>query len=94
MWLAEAHEHDHSGHGLWEEYWGLLTDPAHLLFELTFSLAFDILVVAVLWGILVKKVIIPRLRRDIHKEIDAEHGITHDTKKEGDAPNETSPSSN
>jgi hypothetical protein len=31
----------------------------------------------VLYGIVFKKVLLPKLRRDIHKEIDIEHGIEH-----------------
>lgn len=78
--LLEPHDHSHEGGaGVWEEFLELATDPAHLLFELSFSLVFDILIVSVIWGIVIKKIIIPRVKRDVHKELDAEHGIApHD----------------
>lgn len=72
--MAEAHEG-----GVWEEFLSIATDPAHLLFELLFSLIFDVLIVSFVYGILIKKFIIPKLRREIHKEIDEEHGyIEHE----------------
>lgn len=80
--IHRAHDHDQE-HGFWEGYFGLLTDPAHLAFEVTFSIFFDIIVV----GLIVQKLIIPKLRKDIHKEIDQEHGITHENgKTRGDKP--------
>ncbi len=50
-------------------------DPNHIIAELLFTIVFDGLVVALLWGIVFKRMILPRLRRDIHKEIDEQHGI-------------------
>lgn len=50
------------------------TDPAHIVAELVFNLVFDGLVLYVLWG----KILKPRLMRQVHKELDAEHGIVHD----------------
>lgn len=70
-------EHAHAEHGFWEEFLALLSDPAHLAFELVFSLVFDILIVTILYGIIIKKIIIPRLRKSIHEEIDREHGVEH-----------------
>ena len=64
-----------SGGDFWEEFWGIATDPAHLMFELVFSIFFDVLIVSVIYGILIKKFLIPKLRKDIHKEIDREHGF-------------------
>lgn len=75
--ITAGAEHAHDEHGFWEEFLGLLTDPAHLAFELVFTLVFDLLVVTVLYGIIVKKIIIPRLRKSIHEEIDREHGVDH-----------------
>ena len=66
-------EHGH-GEGFWSEFSSLATDPAHILFELVFSLIFDVLIISFIYGVLIKKIIIPKLRRDIHKEIDTEHG--------------------
>ena len=47
-------------------------DPNHIIAELLFTIVFDGLVVALLWGIVFKRMILPRLRRDIHKEIDSQ----------------------
>lgn len=71
------HEVYNQGKGLWEEFWQLATDPAHLLFELSFSVLFDVIVVSLIWGLIIKKMIIPRVKRDVHKEIDEEHGVEH-----------------
>jgi p-aminobenzoyl-glutamate transporter AbgT len=60
-----------------ETFLDIALDPNHILAELLWNLVFDGLVVAFLYGFIVKKVIIPRLRRDIHREIDNEHGIDH-----------------
>lgn len=82
----EAHSHeDHAG-GFWAEFFGLLTDPAHLAFELVFSLVFDLIIVTLIYGVLIQKVIIPRLRKSIHAEIDREHGIEHKENTEGNNP--------
>lgn len=69
----EEHGHGDAG-GFWEEYLQLLTDPAHLAYEVTFTILFDFIIIAFLYGVLVKKIIIPRLRKSIHAEIHAEHG--------------------
>lgn len=77
----EEHSHDAHSHGeydFWEGFLALLTDPAHIAFEIFFTLVFDVLVVTVLYGIIVKKIIIPRLRKSIHEEIDREHGVEHE----------------
>lgn len=61
------------------EFGELLSSPAHWAFELVFSLLFDLIVISLFYGILVKRVIIPRLKKKIHDEIDKEHGIpAHD----------------
>jgi len=64
------------GHGpFWQEFISIATDPAHLLFELIFSVLFDVVLVSVIWGVIIKKIIIPKLKRDVHREIDVEHGL-------------------
>lgn len=70
-------EHEHSG-DFWTDFVSIATDPAHLLFEALFTIGFDGIVVALFWGVLIKKLILPKLRKDIHTEIDQEHGISHD----------------
>jgi hypothetical protein len=68
------HEHEADW---WAEFLGLLVDPAHIMFEVVASLVIDVVIVAGLYGIIFKKFILPKLRRDIHREIDQEHGIEH-----------------
>ena len=58
-----------------ETWMSIALDPNHIIAELLFTIVFDGLVVALLWGIVFKRMILPRLRRDIHKEIDEQHGI-------------------
>ena len=65
---------EHTGTWL-EEYFYIVTDPAHALAEVTFTLLFDFFIVFLIWGIIVNKVIIPKLKRDLHREIDTEHGV-------------------
>lgn len=68
--------HEHTA-DWWAEFLSLLVDPAHIAFEVVASLVIDVVIVAGLYGIIFKKFILPKLRRDIHREIDEEHGIEH-----------------
>lgn len=76
--------HSHGGGDLWTEYLNLLTDPAHIMFELTISILFDLFIVYLGYQLLFKRIILPKLRRDIHREIDAEHHVQHHDHVEGD----------
>ena len=58
----------------WCDTWHTMTDPAHILTELAFNIVFDGLVLWGLWG----KVLKPRLMKQVHREIDAEHGVEHE----------------
>ncbi|MFM6982256.1 MAG: hypothetical protein ACKOWP_05775 [Microbacteriaceae bacterium] len=75
LFLAEAAHTE--GLPFWEEVWSIVSDPAHIIAELSWQLVFDGLFVAFLYGVIVKRVIIPRLRKQIHAELDEEHGIEH-----------------
>ncbi len=70
------HEHEH-GASLWAEFWAVFTDPAHAMAEFASAIIFDLVVIALLWGVLIKKVIIPKITKKVHAEIDREHGIEH-----------------
>jgi hypothetical protein len=70
----------HTG-GWFAEYIAMLHDPAHILFEVTISIIFDFMIVYVGYQILVKRFIIPRLRKEIHAEIDREHELVHEETK-------------
>lgn len=69
-------------HGFWAETWALITDPAHAATEVFYNLLFDALLIPVAIFIFNKfrdKKRDLRLREQIHREIDAEHGFTgHD----------------
>lgn len=60
-----------------ETWWSIATDPNHIIAELLWTVIFDGLIVWFLYGIVFKKYLLPKLRRDIHAEIDEEHGIEH-----------------
>lgn len=66
-----------AGASFMEEFTELLSSPAHWAFELVFSLLFDIIIISLGYGVIIKRYIIPRLRKSIHDEIDKEHGIEH-----------------
>jgi uncharacterized membrane protein len=70
-------EHGHEGETLWEEFWHIFTDPAHVLSEIAWHLIIELVIITLIYGIVIKKIIIPKLRKDIHKEIDKEHGYKH-----------------
>ena len=58
-----------------ETWQDIAFDPNHIIAELIFTVVFDGIVVWLLWGIVFKRMILPKLRRQIHQEIDEEHGI-------------------
>lgn len=63
--------------GLLPEAWSIFTDPSHIIAELAWTIIQDFVIIWLLYGTVWKKMILPRLRREIHKEIDEEHNITH-----------------
>lgn len=78
---ADEHLHGHEGESVWEHAWEIFTDPSHILAELGWTVIQDVLIIGLLYGLVFKRVILPKLRKDIHEEIDAEHGITHTKKR-------------
>jgi hypothetical protein len=62
-----------------ESWWSIAFDPNHIIAELIWTIIFDGLFVWFLYGFVFKKLILPKLRKDIHREIDAEHGISHES---------------
>jgi len=71
---ADAHD---AGLSFWDELWSITFDPAHIVSEMIWQIVFDGLFVALLYGVVFKRLLLPRLRREIHKDLDAEHGIEH-----------------
>lgn len=77
-WIYLAAQHGaETEHDLWGEAWAIFTDPSHIIAELGWTIIQDVLVIWLFYGIVFKKMILPRLRREIHKEIDEEHNIEH-----------------
>jgi hypothetical protein len=74
--------HEHEGESVWQAAWEIFTDPSHILAELGWTIIQDVLIIGLLYGLLFKKVILPRIRKtlakEIHEEIDKEHGINHE----------------
>lgn len=76
----------HEGATFWEEFWHVFTDPAHILSEIAWHLIIEILIIAFIYGVVIKKIILPKLRKEIHREIDEEHGIQHNADTENEKP--------
>lgn len=74
--VLEAHAHPEGG-SILEEAWGLITDPGHALAEIFYNIVGDLVIVPIT-VFLYKKIREPKLRAAIHKEIDDEHGVTHE----------------
>lgn len=70
-------DEQHLEESVWQHAWEIFIDPSHILAELGWTIIQDVLIIGVLYGVVFKKMILPKLRREIHKEIDAEHGIKH-----------------
>lgn len=57
-----------------QETWlTILLDPNHIVAELAWNLIFDLLIISIGYGIIIKKIILPH----IHKYIDDKHGVKH-----------------
>lgn len=57
-----------------QETWiSVLLDPNHIIAELVWNAVFDGLIIAIGYGIIIKKMILPY----IHKYIDTKHGVYH-----------------
>jgi p-aminobenzoyl-glutamate transporter AbgT len=78
--LGHADEHGAESEGLvaiWNEAWAVISDPAHAIAEVFYNIAVDLVIIPIV-VLLYKKIREPKLRAQIHKEIDAEHGVTHE----------------
>lgn len=76
LWSREGDTGD-----LWQDAWIIFTSPDHIIAEIGWTIIQDGVVIWLLYGILWKKVFLPKLRKEIHEEIDEEHNITHDDEK-------------
>jgi hypothetical protein len=85
--LTEIHEH--AGEGFWDEVLHVTLDPAHIIAEIIFTIVFDGIIIALFYNVIFKKFILPKLRRDIHKDIDEAHGTEHNETCESSTERET-----
>jgi hypothetical protein len=76
--LAETgHDHADESMSFWDEVVSITFDPAHIAGEVFWQLVFDVVLVAFLYGVVFKKWLLPKLRKQLHTELDNEHGIEH-----------------
>ena len=75
--LAQAGHDSTEPVTFWDEVISITFDPAHIIGEVFWQVAFAVVLVAFIYGIVFKKWILPKLRHQLHKEIDKEHGIEH-----------------
>lgn len=54
------------------EYLEIMSDPAHMAAEFTFTLIFDVLIVGIIWPLICRAI-----KRE-HLKIDREHGVKHE----------------
>lgn len=74
--ILAAHAHVHENEPVWQQAFELITEPAHAITEVFYSLLFDALIIPVTI-LIYRKLREPKLREEIHNEIDKEHGIDH-----------------
>jgi len=79
--LPLGEESYHRNESFWTQFLDLLTNPAHLAFELFFTVMFDGIFIALIWGVVIKRYVMPRLRKQIHADIDKEHGVQEHEQK-------------
>lgn len=77
-WIHLATDHAATESDLWGEAWSIFSDPSHIIAELGWTIIQDVVIIWLLYGTVFKKIILPRLRKEIHEEIDEEHNIKHD----------------
>lgn len=68
---------EHEGMSVLEEAWAIFTDPSHVIAELGWTIVQDLIIIGLLYNVVFKRFIVPRLKKQLHDEIDKEHGITH-----------------
>lgn len=61
-----------------ETWVDIVTDPNHIIAEVIINIVFDGLIIALGYGIIIKKVVMPALRKNIHKYIDQKHNMEHE----------------
>jgi hypothetical protein len=60
-----------------ETWFEIFTDRNHIIAELLWTVIQDVLIVWFLYGTVFKKYVLPNIHKNVHEEIDKEHGIVH-----------------
>lgn len=60
-----------------ETWLDIFLNPSHIIAELLWNLVFDVILISLGYGVVIKKIVMPYLKRTIHKHIDTKHGIQH-----------------
>lgn len=75
-----GHSHGAPGDGWeWSEFWSLMGSAEHWAFEIVSGFVYWVFFSLIAYKGVYKTWIEPRLRASIHREIDAEHGVDHDS---------------
>lgn len=61
-----------------ETWYTIVTDPNHIIAEVIINIVFDLLIITLGYGIIIKKIVIPYLQKNIHKYVDSKHNVTHE----------------
>jgi len=61
-----------------ETWWEIFTDQNHIIAETLWSLIENFVVIGLFYNIVFRKYVLPKIKRQIHEDIDREHGITHE----------------
>lgn len=76
MGILALHTENETGN-VWEDAWSIFTDPGHFIAELGFTIIIDFVLLFLGYQLLIKKIIIPRLKNQIHKDLDEELHLEH-----------------
>lgn len=75
--LAQSEDdHAHGDGSIWEQAWEVITDPPHAMGEIFYALLFEVILVPITL-LIYKKILKKRIVKNVHAEIDKEHGYHH-----------------
>lgn len=71
--IAAAVHDDHGAESLWDQYIELVTDPAHLMLELTLIILIDVIIGMVAWPFIKRAIARHDEKKHAHKHCDDVH---------------------
>jgi len=71
-----------------DTWWSIFTDPNHIVAELMWTVIQDVIIGWLLYRVVFKKFILPKITHKVHNEIDTAHGYNHKEKQMEDNYNE------